>query len=319
MKRSALLIVAVLAVALIAPAGASAASKPGGHIYLSLKHVIRSGHLRMTLTGRSVTVLGSITPYLAQRVTVRVHRGGRLILKRVLKVRPSSSRKVGHFSIKVGSGVPGRLKIDAVHGADSLQRRVAARAARVSVYRGFVGFGSGGPFVRVIQHDLQRVGYPATSSGYFDARTSRASLAFNKVNGFARRKALGRRAVSMLLAGRGSYPVRYPGHGRHVEADLSRQVLAEIVGDRVHATYVVSSGKPSTPTVLGSFRFYRKQPGTNSHGMVYSSYFVGGYAIHGYSSVPNYAASHGCLRIPIPDAIPVYRWVHLGNRIDVYP
>ena len=37
-------------------------------------------------------------------------------------------------------------------------------------------------------------------------------------------------------------------------------------------------------------------------GMVHSNYFIGGYAIHGYVSVPAYPASHGCLRVPIPDA-----------------
>ena len=36
--------------------------------------------------------------------------------------------------------------------------------------------------------------------------------------------------------------------------------------------------------------------------MVDSNYFIRGYAIHGYAEVPTYAASHGCLRVPIPDA-----------------
>ena len=79
-----------------------------------------------------------------------------------------------------------------------------------------------------------------------------------------------------------------PRHGHHVEADLSKQVLALIDnGDRVERIYHISSGKPSTPTVLGSFHVYRKSPGTNSHGMVHSSYFIGGYAIHGYFDVPD--------------------------------
>ncbi|MGZ6696248.1 MAG: L,D-transpeptidase [Solirubrobacteraceae bacterium] len=43
-----------------------------------------------------------------------------------------------------------------------------------------------------------------------------------------------------------------------------------------------------------------------------------GYAIHGYYSVPVFAASHGCLRVPIPDAIPIYRWLSLGDIVDVY-
>jgi lipoprotein-anchoring transpeptidase ErfK/SrfK len=85
-----------------------------------------------------------------------------------------------------------------------------------------------------------------------------------------------------------------------------------------YRAYHVSSGKPSTPTVFGSFRFYSKTPGTNSHGMVYSSYFIGGYAIHGYASVPNYPASHGCLRVPIPNAVSIYNWIDLGDPIYTY-
>ena len=38
--------------------------------------------------------------------------------------------------------------------------------------------------------------------------------------------------------------------------------------------------------------------------MVYTSYFHGGYGIHGYAEVPTFAASHGCLRTPVPDADP---------------
>ena len=82
--------------------------------------------------------------------------------------------------------------------------------------------------------------------------------------------------------------------------------------------YTTSSGKPSTPTVLGNFRFYMREPGTNGHGMVDSTYFIRGYAIHGYYDVPTYNASHGCLRVPIPDAFAIYSWIHLGDQIDVY-
>jgi lipoprotein-anchoring transpeptidase ErfK/SrfK len=53
--------------------------------------------------------------------------------------------------------------------------------------------------------------------------------------------------------------------------------------------------------------------------MVHSSYFIGGYAIHGYVSVPAYAASHGCLRVPIPSAWSIYTWVRMGDIVDVYP
>jgi lipoprotein-anchoring transpeptidase ErfK/SrfK len=52
--------------------------------------------------------------------------------------------------------------------------------------------------------------------------------------------------------------------------------------------------------------------------MVDSNYFIRGYAIHGYPEVPTYAASHGCIRIPIPNAASVFRWINLGDRIYVY-
>jgi lipoprotein-anchoring transpeptidase ErfK/SrfK len=113
--------------------------------------------------------------------------------------------------------------------------------------------------------------------------------------------------------------VRYPRDGRHVEGDLTRQVLAEIEpGGRVHALYTMSSGKPSTPTVIGRFRVYSKTPGTNTEGMVDSNYFIRGYAIHGYPEVPTYAASHGCLRVPIPNAASIFAWVREGTPVDVY-
>jgi lipoprotein-anchoring transpeptidase ErfK/SrfK len=80
----------------------------------------------------------------------------------------------------------------------------------------------------------------------------------------------------------------------------------------------MSSGSPATPTVRGSFRVYRKDLGTNAKGMVNSSYFIRGYAIHGYAEVPPYNASHGCLRVPVPDAMSIFRWVHQGTRVDTY-
>jgi lipoprotein-anchoring transpeptidase ErfK/SrfK len=53
--------------------------------------------------------------------------------------------------------------------------------------------------------------------------------------------------------------------------------------------------------------------------MVHSSYFIGGYAIHGYVSVPPYNASHGCLRIPLADAAATFAWIRLGDEIFVEP
>ncbi len=129
----------------------------------------------------------------------------------------------------------------------------------------------------------------------------------------------GRQVFELLARRAGGFHVRYPRDGRHVEADLTKQVLAEIEpGGRVRKIYTISSGKPSTPTVIGRFQVYEKTPGENSEGMVDSNYFIRGYAIHGYAEVPTYAASHGCLRVPIPDAPAIYAWVRDGTPVDVY-
>jgi lipoprotein-anchoring transpeptidase ErfK/SrfK len=63
---------------------------------------------------------------------------------------------------------------------------------------------------------------------------------------------------------------------------------------------------------------YRRTPGYLSDGMYYSNFFYTGYAIHGYDPSPTYPASHGCLRLPIDEAIDVYNWIVLGTRVDVY-
>ena len=110
----------------------------------------------------------------------------------------------------------------------------------------------------------------------------------------------------------------YPKAGKHVEFDWSRQVLVLAKKGRPYRTYHASSGTSATPTVFGTYRFYRKTPGTNAKGMVHSNYFIGGYAIHGYASVPNYPASHGCIRVPIPNALSIHNWIDIGDRIFVY-
>jgi peptidoglycan hydrolase-like protein with peptidoglycan-binding domain len=169
-----------------------------------------------------------------------------------------------------------------------------------------------------LQQRLTALGYVVGARGVFDARTARAVLAFRKVTGMARTTNAGADVFRALAHGKGTFRVRHPEHGRHVEADLSRQVIALISGSRVERIYPASSGKPSTPTVQGTFRVYTKSPGFNAKGMYFSDYFIRGFAIHGYASVPVFAASHGCLRVPIPDAIPIYNWIHIGDIVDVY-
>jgi hypothetical protein len=192
-------------------------------------------------------------------------------------------------------------------------------AYRVIHMRGSLKAGAHGAAVRLLQDELARRRYEVPVNGHFDEATGRAVLAFRKVVGLQRDETANAGLFQLLRDGAGYYRVRYPRDGNHVEANLTKQVLVEVErGGRVRRIYTMSSGKPSTPTVLGRYQVYMKTPGTNSEGMVDSNYFIRGYAIHGYAEVPVYAASHGCLRIPIPDAADVYGWVQVGYWVDVY-
>jgi hypothetical protein len=172
--------------------------------------------------------------------------------------------------------------------------------------------------VALIQQRLNAVHVWVPETGVYDQHTGLALDAYHRLLGWGVSQNLDRATTGALLAGRGTFRVRYPHDGKHIEGNLGRQLLAEIYGSKVYRIYPISSGKPSTPTVLGHFRVYQRTPGYLPDGMYYSSFFYGGYAIHGYNPAPDYAASHGCMRVPISDAISIYDWLSLGVVVDVY-
>ena len=177
-----------------------------------------------------------------------------------------------------------------------------------------------GPVTRLFNDSLVREGYYVgrNASSRLTLGSRLAIVAFRKVNNMARNSQYKPVIFRKLLIGRGGFQPRYHS-GRHVEVDISRQVMALVNGDNVVATFHVSTGKSSTPTVRGTYHFYRKEPGTNAHGMYMSVYFIRGYATHGYPSVPMHeAASHGCVRNPIPFSVYIYNWINLGDAIHVY-
>jgi lipoprotein-anchoring transpeptidase ErfK/SrfK len=49
----------------------------------------------------------------------------------------------------------------------------------------------------------------------------------------------------------------------------------------------------------------------------YASYFNRGIAFHEYHDVPAVPASHGCVRLPAPEAPTVYAFATVGTRVTV--
>jgi hypothetical protein len=275
-------------------------------------------HGSVTVPGRAVEVRGVVRPYVAgQWVTVVAYLGKKRLKTDQLRVKPSANHRQGLFSENLTSPGAGIVRVTVTHARTTTMLGFQARRAYAALAT-TTGFGASGQFVSLVQQRLAALHIYVPQTGVYDTQTGLAMDAYNRLL----RKGFGQtpdaHTITDLLNGTGSFHVRYPGDGTHVEGDLSDQLVAEIDGSKVLEIYPISSGKPSTPTVLGRFRVYYRVPGYLPDGMYYSSFFFRGYAIHGYNPAPDYPASHGCMRLPIIDAISVFGWVKMGDWVDVY-
>ena len=86
--------------------------------------------------------------------------------------------------------------------------------------------------------------------------------------------------------------------------------------------YTGSNGKRQVAvTPEGVFRFQRRIVGVRRAplGTLYNPYyFHGGIAVHGSLSVPNQPASHGCVRVTLPDMKLLMEHFEIGQTIYVY-
>jgi peptidoglycan hydrolase-like protein with peptidoglycan-binding domain len=276
---------------------------------------LATSKMRYYAPAQQVVVRGRVNPAVPGEVlTLYAIRGK--------KASKSVRRKVkadGRFAFRFKVGNPGRLRLVIKHAASPAQAAFRARAKRITVVDWQAGAGERGVKVLVLQRALLSRGFATPVTGYYDDGTARGVLAFRKANELGRDGFATKEVFAKLARGQGAYKLRYPKAGKHVEFDWSRQVLVLAKGGRPYRTYHTSSGTSATPTVFGTYRFYLQTPGTNAKGMVHSSYFIRGYAIHGYASVPTYPASHGCLRVPIPNAASIFNWIDIGDPIYLYP
>jgi hypothetical protein len=281
---------------------------------------IRVGHLH---AGRAdiyekVPVVGSLSPFVpGQKVEVTFYLDGRRLLSRKVRVSRAAGG-AGAFRAGIVVREDGKYAASARHRANA--RLGGDSTVRKSWRVRFRGLHAGqcGRAVKGFRRALAKMGYASGAGSCFNGRTGREVLAYRKVNGLERSERAGPGLVKDVFGGRGGYHVHYPKAGEHAEVSLSKQVLVLAKGRRPFAIYPVSTGKPSTPTITGHYEFYRREPGYNSEGMYYSFYWHNGYAVHGYAEVPDYAASHGCVRTYIADQPRIYEQLHYGESIYVF-
>lgn len=291
------------------------AKKPSFSI--SLGGAYKSRGRAYVLPRSRVTVKGSTGADLAgETVTILVTKKGRVAKSDNVKLVSRGGKAT--FSTAFSAGKRGKYIVKLSLTPEQAALAESSGGKSVTIVKTGISSGSSGISVKVFQNKLGSLGYVVPHNGRFDDATGRAFMAYRKVTGMSRNFSAGKTVAVKLAKGKGAFKLRYPKAGRHIEVSIRRQVMVFADNGKVKRIYHVSTGAPSTPTIRGTYRVYRKDPSTNAKGMVKSSYFIRGYAIHGFASVPAYNASHGCVRVPVPNAASIFAWVNMGTRVDTY-
>jgi len=112
---------------------------------------------------------------------------------------------------------------------------------------------------------------------------------------------------------------------KRAEVNLTEQRLRAWQGGRLVLETRVSSGRNGR-TPSGDFRAgpykARKHYSTlyDNAPMPWSVQVNGNVFIHGFSSVPSYPASHGCIRVPLDEGNPArffYEWIDVGTPVRI--
>jgi hypothetical protein len=313
-----LAVVALLALPALAAAAPKKPPKPEPAPQATVKIDVGGLHGGKATIWDTVPVRGTLSPYApGQQVEVVFYLDGKPLVRHKVAVKPGPNG-TGTFESSVVLRADGKYAVSAKHAATADVG--ADETVRKSWKVEFPGLKRGecSKVVEGFKAALARMGYVSGGGKCFNGRLGREVLAYRKVNAMDRSKEAGPGLVKAVYGGRGGYQVKYPNAGEHAEVSLSKQVLVLVKDGKPFAIYPVSTGKPSTPTITGHYQFYRQEPGYNSEGMYYSFYWHNGYAVHGYHEVPNYAASHGCVRTFIADQPRIYEQLHFGESIFVF-
>jgi hypothetical protein len=264
------------------------------------------------LFGRAI-VRGTVAPAIpGGPVDVTLLRNGNVVRNRTPAMGSS-----GGFRVAVPIMRPGRYRVRASF-ADADHLWGTASAGPRSTPLPSLKIGSTGIFVLLLERRLVQLRYRLVGIDQrYDSRTGDAVLAFRKVQRMLRvfsvNAAVWRALATPIRPRPRSTTPRF-----HIEVDQTRQVLYTVSRGAITNIMHISSGKPSTPTPDGSFEVYRKVSGFSPNHLYYPSYFDGYRAIHGWTEVPAYAASHGCVRVPYWNAQWIFGLAGYGTRVLVY-
>ena len=273
-------------------------------VRIRMRPILRAGVRGRRLVGGELTVSGRVLPHQAGRIAVRA--GPRTFLARI--------DRTGRFRARLTAGSPGRLRLRVVlrpaKGYLRTSRQLVLRLKAPPL-----SYGARGPAVTGLERRLASLGYALRGSdGVYASDTRDAVLAFQKVNGLPRTGRVDARTWRAIGSARRPTP-RF--RGSHIEVYKSRQVVFEVREGRVVAISHVSTGATGN-TPQGTWHVYRKVTGWDWV-LWYPLYFLRGFALHGYPSVPAYPASHGCVRLPMWFAPGFHARWRYGATVPIFP
>lgn len=199
-----------------------------------------------------------------------------------------------------------------------------------------------GPDTARMQQRLLDAGYWLVAvDGDYGHTTKQAVMAFQKFNGLEPSGSFDEATAALLTSVTTRPRPRSNQPGVIVEVDKDRQVLLVVKDGRVEWALNTSTGsgqwfleqnqKDPTKWELGRsitdsgrFEINRERSSgwwAGDLGEIYRpKYFNGGIAIHGSRSIPNYPASHGCVRVSVPamDMIWKSKLLPKGTPVWVY-
>lgn len=261
----------------------------------------------------TVTVRGTVSPARpGRRVEITLLKAGRAIATRRVAMGPA-----GGFVTELEVPLPGTYRARASFtGEDLLTGRAVSASDVTPLPR--LSEGDDGVFVELLEARLVELHYrlAATNDGEYDFRTADAVVAFHKVQRMERSFVASAATWRRLSAPRVPQP-RNDWRGLHFEVDQTLQVLYTVEDGEITNVLHVSTGAGNA-TRDGSFRVYRKLAGYSPNRLYYPSYFDGLRALHGWTEVPTYNASHGCVRIPYWNAQWVFGLADYGTRVVIY-
>jgi peptidoglycan hydrolase-like protein with peptidoglycan-binding domain len=302
--------------------------KPGrsGELVAQLTDGVKSASTRVVVKPRVSVSSGKPVPFADVTLTVKVvpssysgtitavvKHGGATVARLQAATRGGTAR----FTLPLRSlgAFPVELSLPA---ADGIAARTASVTVKVKGAR--LSTGSKGPQVKAMLTALSRLKFRVPNLGStYTSEVADAVVAFQKAYGLSRDYVFGDSCWRKLETAK-VIKARYASPSTHLEVDKGRQIAMVVKNGTPYGIIAISSGATGN-TPSGTFHIFIKSLWADSNygGKLFRSMgFYRDFAMHGYSPVPPYPASHGCVREPMWVAQWMYDQSWVGETVYLY-